>query len=171
MATIDADPNAALLAFAAKGRIASAPPKDAIIRLSDMETAHTILQRDERYELETRNRSSAPRVIMSSESLEAVRRYLALRLGVDVRAELRLPRTALPSGVSDLPDGFELDSGDGSEVVLRWDEGGERRSARFQHGSTGVYEAVRFAQIARVPEQELIDGLLSPRGIVVEPGG
>ena len=167
------DPNAALLAFAAKGRIASAPPKGAVIRLSDTETAHTITERAGGYDLESRNRSSAPYVIMSSESLEAVRRYLASRLGVNVRAELRLPRTVLPSGVSDLPDGFDLDDGegDGAQVMLRWDEHGEHRSARFPHGSTGVYEAARFAQIARMPERELIDALLLlPRGIVVEPG-
>jgi hypothetical protein len=165
-ANVDLEANAALLAFAAKGRIASAPPGDAVIRLSDMETAYTIFERAGRSELETRNRSSAPYVIMSSESLSSVRRYLALRLGVSVRAELRLPRIALPSS---LPEGFELDHGEGggAGVVLRWDEDGEHRSARFLHGSTGIYEAVRFAHVARISEQELIDALLSPRGIVV----
>lgn len=170
MTDTDVDADAALLAFAAKGRIASAPPKDAVIRLSDMETADTIFERHGRFELETRNRSSAPRVIMSSESLESVRRYLVLTLGVNVRAQLRLPATALPTEVSDLPEGFELDDS-GEQVVLQWDADGDRRSARFPQNRTGMREAVSFAHVARMAEQELIDALLSPRGVVVERAG
>jgi hypothetical protein len=168
----DVDADAALLAFAAKGRIASAPPKDAVIRLSDMETADAIFERNGRYELETRNRSSAPRVIMSSESLESVRRYLVLTLGVNVRAQLRLPSTALPSEVSDLPEGFELDDS-GEQVVLQWDADadGDHRSARFPRNRSGMREAVSFAHVARMSEHELIDALLSPRGVVVERAG
>jgi hypothetical protein len=170
MADTDVDADAALLAFAAKGRIASAPPKDAVIRLSDMETADTIFERNGRFELETRNRSSAPRVIMSSESLESVRRYLVLTLGVNVRAQLRLPSTSLPTEVSDLPDGFELDDG-GEQVVLRWDADGDRRSARFPRNRTGMREAVSFAHVARMSEHDLIDALLSPQGVVVVRAG
>ncbi|GAA1811057.1 Imm61 family immunity protein [Agromyces neolithicus] len=171
------DADAELLAFAAKGRITVFSPDDAMLRIGDMEQLYELRQHGERFELTRQQRSPAPMLLMSSTSLEAVRRFLLRVLGVTVRAELRLPRLALAFDPAALPDGFVLsnavdaDTVSGADTVsdlngieLVWTERGEAMSARFRPGSAGERDAVQFAGYATASERTLIESLLEPSG-------
>ena len=158
-----------LLDFASKGRIAVLPANDAMLRIGDVEQLYELRQRDTRFELTRQQRSAAPLLLISSTSLEAVRRYLLRSLAVTVRAELRLPRVTLPFDRGALPDGFVLGEavdtdGGANGIELAWIEGGETVAARFRPGSAGERDAVQFAGYADASERALIDSLLEPSG-------
>ena len=161
--------DAELIEFAAKGRMTVFPANQALLRLGDMEQLYELRQRDGRFELTRRGGSADPLALMSSTSLEAVRRYLLRSLGVTVRAELRLPRVTLPFDPAALPDGFAIadarDTDTGANgIELTWTEHGEPIAARFRPGSVGERDAVQFAGYADASEHALVESLLEPSG-------
>ncbi|MDQ0893257.1 Imm61 family immunity protein [Agromyces ramosus] len=156
--------DAELIAFAAKGRIITFPPRDAVLRIGNMELLYEIVEGGDRYELQKTERSAAPLLIVSSESLSVVRSNLIQLIGVSVRAHLRLRPVALPTASSDLPAGFSLDEAASSGVELAWVDDGVRRSARFRAGGGGTSAAVMLAHYVRASESELIAALLDPGG-------
>jgi len=155
------DDDARLLAFAERGRMTSFPDDRSVIRVGDMETLFAIVERDGRFELELSDRSSTPRVLMSSESLDLVRRYLLLVVGETVRAQLRLPPLPTPSATDAPPAGFALDD-DGAGITLRWTDAAGRRSAWFRRGIAGAQNAVQFARVVGASEADLIEAMLEP---------
>ena len=155
------DDDARLLAFAERGRMTSFPDDRSVLRVGDMETLFAILERDGRFELELSDRSSAPRVLMSSESLDLVRRYLLLVIGETVRAQLRLPPLPTPSATDAPPAGFAIDD-DGAGITLRWSDAAGGRSAWFRRGIAGAQNAVQFARVVGASEADLIEAMLEP---------
>ena len=153
--------DARLLAFAERGRMTSFPDDRSVLRVGDMETLFAVLERDGRFELELSDRSGAPRVLMSSESLDLVRRYLLLVIGETVRAQLRLPPLPTPSATDAPPEGFILDD-DGAGITLRWSDPAGGHSAWFRRGIAGAQNAVQFARVVGASEAQLIDAMLEP---------
>lgn len=155
-----------LIAFAERARMVPLPPRAGVIaRFSDMEVIDAIAERDGEFVLETSERGGKAWPVVSSASLAPVRRELVIRLGQAVRHRARLPRFDLPTTPDALPDGFELtDHGDHAD--LRWEQGGETLSARF-HGRSGARDAVVFAQLARLPEADLMAAYLDERPLPV----
>jgi hypothetical protein len=155
------DDDARLLEFAERGRMTSFPDDRSVLRVGDMETLFAILERDGRFELESSDRSSTPRVLMSSESLDLVRRYLLLVIGETVRAQLRLPPLPTSSAADASPAGFTLDD-DGAGITLRWSDAAGDRSAWFRRGIAGAQNAVQFARVVGASEADLIEAMLEP---------
>jgi len=155
------DDDARLLAFAERGRMTAFPDDRSELRVGDMETLFSIVERDGRFELELSDRSSTPRVLMSSESLDLVRRYLLLVVGETVRAQLRLPPLPTPSATDAPPAGFALDD-DGAGITLRWTDAAGGRSAWFRRGIAGAQNAVQFARVVGASEADLIEAMLEP---------
>ena len=161
--------DAELIEFAAKGRMTVFPANQALLRLGDMEQLYELRQRDTRFELSRQQRSAPPLLLVSSTSLDVVRRYLLRSLGVTVRAELRLPRVTLPFDPAALPDGFAIADArdtdtDANGIELTWTEHGEAITARFRPGSAGERDAVQFAGYADASERAIIESLLAPSG-------
>jgi hypothetical protein len=100
-------------------------------------------------------------VLMSSESLDLVRRYLLLVIGETVRAQLRLPPLPTPSATDAPPEGFILDD-DGAGITLRWSDPAGGHSAWFRRGIAGAQNAVQFARVVGASEAQLIDAMLEP---------
>ena len=155
------DDDARLLAFAERGRMTAFPDDRSELRVGDMETLFAILERDGRFELELSDRNSAPGVLMSSGSLDLVRRYLLLVVGETVRAQLRLPPLPTPSATDAPPAGFALDD-DGAGITLRWTDAAGGRSAWFRRGIAGAQNAVQFARVVGASEADLIEAMLEP---------
>ena len=153
--------DARLLAFAERGRMTSFPDDRSVLRVGDMETLFAILERDGRFELELSDRSSTPRVLMSSESLDLVRRYLLLVIGETVRAQLRLAPLPTPGAADAPPEGFALED-DAAGITVRWSDAAGRRSAWFRPGLAGAQNAVQFARLVGASEADLIDAMLEP---------
>jgi hypothetical protein len=158
----------ALLDFAAQGRMLPRRPGDALFGLSDGEVTDSIVAIDDGYALETSERGGPSRRVMESPSLEVVRRALIERVGSAVRHRRRLPRVNLPVDVATLPEGFAIDESP-QAVRLTWSEHGDPREAAFPAGATGVREAVRFAHLPRLPEQELLAAYAHPQAGGVLP--
>ncbi|MCD2441634.1 TNT antitoxin family protein [Agromyces sp. SYSU K20354] len=156
----DPGADAALVEFAAKGRMTLFPANDAMLRIGDLEQLYELRERDGRFELTLQQGGAAPRLLMSSTSLAAVRRYLLRSIGVTVRATLGMRRVALPFDRTALPDGFVLRD----DAELAWSEQGDAVSARFRAGSAGERDAVQFARYADASERTLIDALLDADG-------
>lgn len=151
-----------LVAFAERARMVPLPARAGFIaRFSDMELIDAVAERDGEFVLETSERGGVARPVVSSASLALVRRELVIRLGSAVRHRARLPRFDLPSSPDALPDGFEL-TDHGDQADLRWEQSAEPLQARF-HGRAGARDAVVFAQLARLPEAELMAAYLDER--------
>jgi hypothetical protein len=130
-----------------------------LLRFSNMELDYRVVERDGRFVLEKRERGGQAWPEVESRELEPVRRALILILGSELRARTGLPRLVTPTEAADLPEGFRLNSSpEGAE--LTWDDADGSHEARFP-GAFGAGTAVRFAQVARLPEDELLASLAS----------
>ncbi|CAM3248115.1 hypothetical protein STSO111631_09620 [Stackebrandtia soli] len=146
--------DAQLATFAEKGRYTSFPKVDAVLNFGDMELLFTVVERAGRFELGKSDRGSRPRLLIASDDLDVVRRFLVAVLGDGVRAQARLPRLVLRSPTDPMRAGFSLTEVD-AELVLSWSDNG-RRSARFPNSLGGKSEALRFAMIADRSEEAIM---------------
>ncbi|WP_127794259.1 Imm61 family immunity protein [Agromyces sp. LHK192] len=164
------DRDAALLAFAASGRIAPFPVAGALLCLGDMEVRFEIVARDGEYDLLRQERSGPKRLVLSSSELATVRKALVVRIAVNVRARRGQRRVAGPAGSASLADGFELaehPAGDDlpARVELRWTASdGGAASATFPAQPDGHGAAIRLSRYVLATESELIESLSDPSG-------
>jgi len=148
-----------LLAFAEQARMVSLPPRaDVLARFSDMEIIDAVVARDGGYLLETSSRGGAAHPVVSSTTLMPIRRELVLRLGAAARHRHRMPRFELPTA---LPADFDLVERD-DRAELTWQVAGEAMTVAFLTGQFAVNDALRFAQLARLPEADLMAAYLDP---------